>query len=141
MLFRSTAQSSYLEKYLYGTLRYVAGDFTGCMDNTFKEYNPDATKSDATACKTPAVTSIVRPDGSDMQPLVSREAGGQLVNVSIRAAGANSVTILDVAGKVVQSRSGVGPMSYSLPIPAKSGIYTVVAKSGGKMTHSRVTVL
>lgn len=136
-----TAQTSYLEKYLYGTLRYVAGDFVGCTDNKYTEYNADATKSDVAACKTLGTTSIVRPDGSDMQPLVSREAGRQLVNVSIRTAGANSVTILDVSGKVVQSRSGVGPVSYSLPIPAKSGIYTVVAKSGGKMTHSRVTVL
>jgi len=41
----------------------------------------------------------------------------------------------------VQSRKGAGPLAYSFSIPAQSGIYTVVAKSGGKATRYRVTVL
>jgi type 1 glutamine amidotransferase len=136
-----TAQSSYLKKYLYGTLRYVAGDFTGCADNTFSEYNPDATKSDPTACKVPVAISLLRPDGADTHPLVSRDAGGQLLTVSIRAAGAHSVSMLDVSGRAIYSRNGVGPIAYDLPLPAHSGIYTVVAISDGKLTRSRVTVI
>ncbi|MEO7426513.1 MAG: ThuA domain-containing protein [Fibrobacteria bacterium] len=136
-----TAQSSYLKKYLYGTLRYVAGDFVGCTDNTFSEYNPDATKSDPAACRIPGASSILRPDGADMRPLVSREAGGQLVTVSIRSVGAHSVSMLDVSGRAIHSRNGVGPIAYSLPLPAHSGMYTVMARSGGKTTRYRVTVI
>ena len=136
-----TAKNSYLKNFMYGALRYVAGDFVGCTDNKYTEYNPDAIKSDATACKTLGPSSILRPDGSDMVPLISKEAGKQLVNVTVRGAGAHSVTMMDVSGRVVQSKQGTGPKDYSLPVPAQSGIYNVVAKSAGKTTHYRVTVL
>ncbi len=136
-----TAKNAYLKSFMYGALRYVAGDFIGCMDNKYTDYNPDATKSDATACKTLLPTSIVRPDGSDMVPFISKEAGKQLVNVTFRGAGSHLVTMLDVSGRVVQMQRGTGPIQYSLPVPSQSGIYNVVAKSAGKTTHFLVTVL
>ena len=135
-----TAKNSYLKNFLYGNLRYAAGDFIGCMDNKFQEYSADVTKSDATACITPSV-SILRPDGSDMVPLISKEAGKQFVNVTLPGTGSHSVTILDVSGRAVQLRTGVGASTYSLAVPSRSGIYMVVAKSGGKTTRHRVTVL
>ena len=135
-----TAKSSYLKNFLYGNLRYAAGDFVGCTDNTYEEYKPDATKSDAAACVKKLSTSLVRADGKDTQPLISRDAG-QLVRVDLRGAGSHSVTILDVSGRVVQTKTGMGASTYSLPIPAQSGIYTVVAKSAGETTRYRVTVL
>lgn len=134
------AKNAYLKNFLYGSLRYAAGDFIGCTNNTFKEYNPDATKSDPAACLVP-VTTMLRPDGKDAQPLISREAGKQLIRVDLRDAGTHTVTMLDIAGRLVQSKQGKGPASYSLAVPSQSGIYTVLAKSGGKSTRYRVTVL
>jgi type 1 glutamine amidotransferase len=136
-----TAKNNYLKNFLYGTLRYVAGDFVGCTDNKYKEYNPDATKSDQAACKELVIPTIVRPDGKDAAPLISREAGKQLVRVDLRSAGAHSVAIFDVFGRVVDQKRGTGPTSYALPVPNRSGIYTVVAKAGGEETRFRVTVL
>jgi type 1 glutamine amidotransferase len=136
-----TAKNNYLKNFLYGTLRYVAGDFVGCTDNKYKEYNPDATKSDQAACKELLTPTIVRPDGKDAAPLISREDGKKLVRVDLRGAGAHTVSIMDVSGRVVELKRGTGPSSYSLAIPSRSGIYTVVAKVGDKVTRHRVTVL
>jgi type 1 glutamine amidotransferase len=135
------AKNAYLKHFTYGALRYLAGDFIGCMDNRYMDYNPDATKSDATACKLLDPTSILRPDGSDVMPLISREAGKPLVTVALRGAGPHVVTLMDVSGRVVLMKRGTGTSQYSLPIPSQSGIYNVVAQSAGKSTHFRVTVL
>lgn len=134
------AKNAYLKNFLYGNLRYAAGDFIGCTDNKYEEYNPDATKSDATLCKK-IIPTIVRPDGKDAQPMISREAGRQLVRVDLRGSGAHSVSLLDVSGRIIQMKMGMGASSYSLPVPSQSGIYTVVARSGGETTRFRMTVL
>jgi type 1 glutamine amidotransferase len=136
-----TEKNSYLKKFTYGALRYLAGDFIGCLDNQYAEYNPAATRSDATACKTLLPTSLVRPDGNDMAPLISREAGEQLMAVTLRGPGSHAVKIVDVCGRVVQFKRGKGPTRYSLPVPTQSGIYNVVAESAGKTSRYRVTVL
>jgi type 1 glutamine amidotransferase len=139
-----TEKNSYLKKFVYGALRYAVGDFLGCMDNRYIEYNADATRNDADACKTMNISGIVRPDGSDAAPLIAREAGKQLVTVIVRGSGPHLVTLMDVSGRVVQSKRGTGPEQYSLPVPAQSGIYHVVAQSAGKSAHTtrfRVTVL
>jgi type 1 glutamine amidotransferase len=135
------AKGAYLKNLLYGNLRYAAGDFVGCTDNTFQEYNPDATKSDPAACLKKLTTSVFHLGGQGSQSMIFREMGKQLVQVELRGTGAHSVTILDVSGKVIQARSGIGPASYSLTIPSMSGIYNVVAKSGKEATLRRVTVL
>ena len=138
------AKDAYLKNFTYGALRYLAGDFLGCMDNRYTEYNPDATRSDAAACKTMNISGIARADGSDMTPLISKEAGKQLVTVTLRGAGPHSVALMDISGRMVQSRRGTGPKEYSLPIPSQSGIYEVVAQSAGKTAHTtrfRMTVL
>ena len=120
-----TAKNNYLKNFLYGSLRYAAGDYIGCTDNTYEEYSADVTKSDPTACVKQIPTSFVRPDGKDTQPLISRDAGNQLLRVDLRSAGSHSVSILDVSGKVIQSKVGTGASTYSLPIPAQNGIYKI----------------
>ncbi|MEO7423773.1 MAG: ThuA domain-containing protein [Fibrobacteria bacterium] len=136
-----TEKNSYLTRMLYATLRYLVGDFTGCTDNAFLEYNPDATRSAPDACKQSNPVSLADPDGSRPRPLIFREAGKPFVTVSFRHAGPHEVLMVDVSGRVVQARKGAGPSVYSLSIPAQSGIYTVVAKSGGQASRYRVTVL
>ncbi len=136
-----TAKGSYLKNFLYNNLRYASGDFTGCVDNTYQEYNPDATKNDPAACIHKLSSSIFRPDGKDSQPMIFREEGKQLVRVDLRGLGAHSVMVLDVAGRVIDTKAGIGATRYLLPVPSRSGIYTVVAKSGGETTLHRVTVL
>jgi hypothetical protein len=105
------------------------------------EYNPDATRSDPGACKQNNPVALAGPDGPGLRPLFSREAGKPFVTVSFRDAGAHEVLMLDVSGRVAQAGKGAGPSAYTLSIPAQSGIYTVVAKSGGRVVRYRVTVL
>lgn len=138
-----TAKNSYLKHFLYGTLRYVAGDFIGCTDNAYAEYNPDATKSDPTLCATPA-SALIRFNKDRQQsdlPLVYRNETGTLVSVEFFMPGPNSITVTDVAGKRVYYKPGSGRALYSVPAPKWSGIYIVKAKAGGKETTHRVTVL
>lgn len=135
------AKNAYLKNFLYGALRYAAGDFIGCTDNKYKEYNADATKSDPAACQEPVATAVVNPDGRDARPLISREDSRGLVRVVLRDAGAHAVTLSDVSGRIVVSRKGRGPTAYSLSVPARSGFYTVTASSGGNTVRHRVTVL
>lgn len=136
-----TAAGSYLTQLLYGILRYVAGDFTGCTDIAFEEYNPDATRNDSAACINPEPIAISGTGGKRSRPLISRNEGRPLVNVSFRNSGGHSVIMLDVSGRVVQMKNGTGPSHYSLSIPSQSGIYTVIARSGGKAERYRFTVL
>lgn len=49
--------------------------------------------------------------------------------------------MLNVAGKVVASRSGAGPAHYAFPVPVEGGIYAVEMKAGGRTRVQRVTVL
>jgi hypothetical protein len=135
------AKNGYLKKFLYGTLRYVSGDFTGCTDDEYVEYNPDATRSDPVACVTLKTVSIGSSAGGEARTLVKREEGTSGIRIRFQSAGAHDLALLDVAGRVVDRRSGTGPFEYSLPAPSRSGIYTVVARAGGTETRHRVTIL
>lgn len=135
------AKNAYLKNLVYGALRYVAGDFLGCADNAYKEYSPDATKNDPAACLTPVGTVIRRPDGKLARSLITREEGLPFVHVELMGAGKHSVTLLDVAGRVLHRKLGMGPAAYTLPLPSQSGIYTVEGKSGGDVIRLRTTVL
>lgn len=137
-----TQKENYLKKFTYASIRYAAGDFLGCMDNKFEEFNPDATKSDVTQCKTMMAT-LIRFNKDEQQtglPLVSRSGTDALVNVEFFKPGPNSVTIADVTGKRVYQKTGTGQARYSVPIPKKSGIYIVKAMAGSKVSTQRVTV-
>ena len=135
------AKDGYLKKFLYGALRYVAGDFKGCTDHAFKEYNPDATRSDPEACVIPKTPAIVAAAGGVPRTLISREEGNASIRVRIEDAGTHHVILLDVAGSVVDRRNGAGRSEYLLPAPSRGGLYTVVVKSGREVTVLRMTVL
>jgi type 1 glutamine amidotransferase len=134
-----TAKSNYLTELLYGQLRYAAGDFIGCTDTKYKEYNPDATKSDQTACKNLEPSTITINQAQDRLPLISQ--GTRSISVGFYKNGAHEVSVLDMSGKVVDHRIGAGPAQYDLPTPAKAGMYLVKAKANGQTQVHRITVL
>jgi type 1 glutamine amidotransferase len=133
-----TAKNNYLKNFLYGALRYAAGDFFGCTDANKPGYNPDATKNDPDACN---VISAAYIPGAQGRALISRNQGESDIRVVINASGRHEVEILDVSGRPVESRRGEKATEYSLPLPSRSGIYVVVARAGGQETRHRVTVL
>jgi type 1 glutamine amidotransferase len=136
-----TAANSYLTNFLYGELRYAAGDFLGCMDTKYKEYSPDVTKSDSTACKTLGTTSISVNKSNNGFPVISQMQGKEQIDVNFAAQGAHEVAILDVSGKVMDRRIGNGPAQYSLATPKRAGIYLVKAKAGKSVSTQRITVM
>jgi type 1 glutamine amidotransferase len=138
-----TQKSNYLKNFTYTSLRFAAGDFIGCMDNKYQEFNPDAIKSDPLQCKTPAVALVeFNKDWKQSElPLVSQNETGTLLNVEFFKQGPNAITIADVSGKLVYQKTGSGQARYSVPTPKKSGIYIVKAKAGNKVSTHRVTVL
>jgi type 1 glutamine amidotransferase len=135
-----TAKNNYLKNFLYGSLRYAAGDYIGCMDNKYAEFSADITKADQAACKT-LVPTVIGTSGAPGQALISRTQGESAIRVSILASGSHQVEILDVSGRPVDVRRGDKATEYSLPLPSRSGIYVVVARAGGQETRHRVTVL
>lgn len=136
-----TAGNGYLTKLLYGNLRYAAGDFVGCMDSGYEEYDPDATRSDSAACRVPVTAALGDDGGTPPRALVSKDAGRRLLRVGVRAGGPHAVRLLDVSGRPVETRKGAGPAEYALEMPARSGLYVVVIEAGGRVTRQRVTVL
>lgn len=138
-----TQKGDYLKSFTYTSLRYAAGDFVGCMDDKFAEYNPGATKSDPAQCIT-TTAALVRFNKDRKQsslPLISQNESGTLVNVEFFKQGLNALSITDISGKLIYQKTGSGQASYSVPTPQKSGIYIVKAKSGSKVITHRVTVL
>jgi type 1 glutamine amidotransferase len=138
-----TQKTNYLKNFTYTSLRYAAGDFTGCMNKKFEEFSPDAIKSDSTQCKTPSIALLQFNKDAKQNglPLISRNETGALVDVEFFNQGPNAITITDVTGKRVYQKTGSGQARYAVPTPRKSGIYIVKAKSAGKVSSHRVTVL
>jgi type 1 glutamine amidotransferase len=92
-----TQSDGFLKKFLYGTLRYAAGDFIGCMDADDKNYNPDATKNDATQCQGPAV-NIRQGNSVVVGNWASFKQGA--IHVNIVNPGAYRIQVMDVAGRI-----------------------------------------
>lgn len=136
-----TAKNEYLTNLLYGMLRYTAGDFIGCMDDGYEEFNPDATSSDQEACKTPIVVSISSNNVDSREVAFSKLLSNKSIQVDVHAQGHHQVALVDMAGKVVQNQEGNGPQSYSLQAPAKSGFYLIKVDAGGKRHSQRITIL
>ena len=138
-----TQKENYLGNLTYNTLRYAAGDFIGCMDSAFAEFNPDATKSDPSQCATPATALLRFKEGSkqNLSPMVFQNGSGAMVNVEFTMPGPHSITVVDVAGNQIYRKTGSGRTLHSVPFPGRSGIYIVKAKAGGKLTTHRVTTL
>jgi uncharacterized protein len=134
-----TANSNYLTNLLYGELRYAAGDFLGCTDPAFKEYNPDATKSDPAACRVPVGIRITAHGTGDHFASLSRS--GADIRVDISSGGPHEAALLDMSGKAVYRRTGTGPARYDLPLPARAGIYVVKARSRDGISSLKLTLL
>jgi type 1 glutamine amidotransferase len=136
-----TAKSEYFSKLMYGMLRYAAGDFIGCMDNKDMNYNPDATKNDATACQGVGLSRVtINNSDSRNFKLAQVQKNGSL-GIEITASGNHNVGIYDMSGKAVQTLNGMGPKAYSLSTPKKSGFYMVKVNSNGNVHTQKITVL
>lgn len=132
------AKGAYLKWLLYGVLRYVAGDFTGCTDDRFLEYSPDATRSDPAACKTVLANSL---GGGSVEVgglSILREERNRSLRIKVRAGGIHEVTLRDVSGRPVHRRHGTGPAEFFLPLPTSGGIYFVVGHAGGRVVRYRL---
>lgn len=135
------AKNEYFTKLLYGMLRYTAGDFIGCMDDEYYEFNPDATANDPTACVEKIPVSFIANNLDSREVAFSKLLSNKSVQVAVHAEGQHQVALVDMAGKVVQNHSGNGPQSYSLQAPAKSGFYLIKVNAGGKRHSKRITIL
>ncbi len=110
------AKNGYLKYFLYGAMRYVAGDFIGCTDSRNVEYNPDATKSDPTACFSPDPLELHAGGERPARTLLSRNGThGYFVDLSIRAKGHHAVTLVDRTGRVIRRISIMGHTEISAP--------------------------
>jgi type 1 glutamine amidotransferase len=116
-----TSANSYLKNLLYGELRYAAGDFIGCTDATDKNYNPDATKNDATQCQGPAV-NIRQGNSVVMGNWASFKQGA--IHVNIVHPGSYHIQVLDVAGRVAYQTATRQVGDLAIP-SLKPGIYQV----------------
>lgn len=134
-----SANDGYLKKFLYGSLRYVAGDFTGCTDPAYTEFNEDATHSDPSACQTRASVRITAGSSQDQLPVISQMQGA--IRVDIYAQGPHEVLLRDLSGKVVDRRTGLDPIRYSVPVPDKAGFYLVSVRTGGRTENRLITAL
>ena len=126
------AKNGYLKRLLYGVLRYVAGDFAGCSDDSFVEYNPDATRADPAACKTFLPLSLPGAAGKGRWISSFREAQGGALGIRVGSTGPYEVALRDVSGRTLHRRQGTGPADFSLPLPAAGGIYFVAGKAGDR---------
>lgn len=50
----------YLARLLYRSLKYATGDYTGCTDSTYQEFNLEATQSDISKCITKNIEVGIR---------------------------------------------------------------------------------
>jgi len=136
-----THKNNYLHDLMLRILKYSAGDYIGCTDSTYEQYNPDATKNDQTACLNKIPVSILVNNSVPKSFEFSQLSKNNSIEVNVLATGPHSVAIVDMAGKVVDRRNGSGPVQYSLPSPQKSGFYLVKVKTNGKIQTQRISVL
>jgi uncharacterized protein len=131
------AKDAYLKRLLYGVLRYVAGDFSGCTDDRFVEYNPEATRSVPDNCKSRLALTVAGPDGGGGRIAFLPATSGAPPQVSVLAGGPHEVALRDISGRTLHRRRGTGPAAYSLPMPSAAGIYWVVGRAGGRDSRYR----
>jgi type 1 glutamine amidotransferase len=138
-----TAKNNYLKNFMYSSLRYVAGDFLGCMDSQSQNYNPEATKNNPADCELSSIHRVTfSSDASGSgSPIVSQDSRGYGVRVGFYSPGPHELTLVDMAGHTVYKKEGRGQALESVPHPSKPGLYVLKAKAEGHVTTRRVTVL
>lgn len=132
-------KDAYLKKFLYNSLRYAAGDFIGCTDANYEEYNPDATRSDLAACRTAQTLRTADPTRTPA-PAIAYFQGEKTIRVDFPLEREHEVFLADIHGKRVATRSGTGAVRYVLDTPERGGIYIVKATAGGVFQARRIFV-
>ena len=132
-------KDGYLKKLLYGSLRYAAGDFTGCADPDDVGYNPDATQSDPGACAAANPLRTRRPTRT-AAPDIAFVPGEMIIRVDFRSDLDHEVILADINGKRMGTRAGKGAMRYEMAAPKRTGIYIVKASAGGMAQARRIFV-
>lgn len=136
------AQSDgYLKKLLYNLMRYAAGDFIGCTDTHYMEYNPDATKSDPAACKTILASAILTAPQGIREPVLAFHRGANSLLIQFQSGGEHEVILMDIGGKRLLRRTGIGAAGYTLALPGKAGVYLVRTTVGGKSRTQRLSII
>jgi hypothetical protein len=122
---------------IWGTMRYAAKDFVGCMDSNYVEYNPEATVTTLTPidppnpCQTPVPVLVPAKGG-----LNGISTYGGAISVSLTQAGRHRVEVVDFRGKRVFSASISGPRRLEIP-GLQRGVYFVrVIPEPGRGTAS-----
>ena len=125
-----TQKGGFLENLLYRTMRYVAGDFTGCANPADANFNPGATQSDPAAC---AVVAKVRNSvsGYSVSPF-SLIPGRNALGVNHTHIGDFEVSLTDIRGNISDRKTGYGPQRFDLAFPSRSGVYLIQVKTRGE---------
>jgi uncharacterized protein len=135
-----TQSDGYLTKLLYGLMRYGAGDFKGCMDSAYREYNPEATLNDSAACLTSTHVGVRQVRSSSegaARLLVKRFLSVLTIQVAIRGSESWMLELVDNQGRVHHFQSSLGSHSLEWPKPRQPGLYFLRLRSGGNQeTHT-----
>ncbi len=113
-------------------MRYLAGDFAGCMDSNYVEYNPEATvrlltghDSDLAAasknpsiypCQTPKTVSI-EPVGSD-QSITEVNSTSRGIEIIMNVYGTYHILVTDLKGSKVYSNTVMGGFNRKIQVSA-----------------------
>ncbi len=127
-----TQKDRYLSRLLYGTLRYIAGDFTGCMDSTDVNYNRDATHSDPEACGGLASIQSLPRRGLSISPVKMRILGNGRFAIRLSENGPYRIQLMDLRGQVRETREGVGPDSFEMAVTRHSGTWIMNTRVAGR---------
>ncbi len=132
-------QGGYLKALVYRTLRYAAGDFTGCADPGYAEYNPDATKADSGACRTRLADGLAR---RPLRPGPGASIGmaDGALRIAFEGASAHGFVLAGIDGTILERRNGRGPALYSPALPRRPGLYGVTAFGEGRAVPRLVAV-
>jgi cytochrome c len=108
-------------------------DVSGCMDENYQEYNPDAVYDDGIQCRTPVAVH-----DRNMAPhfnFSSTENDG--VIITIPSAGLYDLGLKNLRGKTVKTIRGTGPAQHRFrPGAFPQGIYILEAEIDG-IRHAR----
>ncbi len=128
-------QDSVMQRFHWQLMRYLAKDFVGCMDTTYREYNPEATVTTLTAndpaqpCITKKNPTIVINRPESMSQGFGIANTPQTLSISVNDAGKNRVSVVDVRGhRIYSNESVIGPVSVQIP-NLKNGTYFVRVSS------------
>jgi len=141
---KASTEDSVVQAFNWYTMRYLAGDFTGCMNSNYAEYNPEATvtlltgKDSATyrdsVSKYPAYPCKVATTRinvvKDNAPTFGISTSHSTLQILINQVGTYHVLVTDLRGKQVFSKTVSGSFNKKLEVPGlPMGTYFVRAST------------